>query len=144
MDERGDIKVHVRFKLSALWASLMFCYIYNDYFQLYQPGQLGGMLHGMMGSMTVTPGLLLMFAFVLAIPASMIFLSIALQQTVARWLNIVFAVIYSIIDILTMFGSWSYYIFFNAVETVFTILILWYAIKWSGSLRGVAAKSPTP
>lgn len=139
-----DNKIHVRFKLSALWASLMCCYIYNDYFQLYQPGQLSGMLHGMMGSMKVTPGLLLTFAPVLAIPAAMIFLSIALQQRVARWLNIVFAVIYTIIDILTMIGSWSYYMFFNAVETVFTILILSYAIRWSAGLRAAATKSPTP
>ncbi len=27
-----DIRIHVRFKLSALWAALMFCYIYGDYF----------------------------------------------------------------------------------------------------------------
>ncbi len=26
----GDIKVHVRLKLSALWAALMFCDIYGD------------------------------------------------------------------------------------------------------------------
>ena len=25
-----DLKIHVRFKLSALWAALMFCYIHGD------------------------------------------------------------------------------------------------------------------
>ena len=33
-----DMRVHVRLKLSALWSSLMFFYIYADYFQLWQPG----------------------------------------------------------------------------------------------------------
>jgi hypothetical protein len=33
-----DIKVHVKIKISALWASVMFCYIYGDYFGLYKPG----------------------------------------------------------------------------------------------------------
>jgi hypothetical protein len=28
-----DIRVHVRLKLVALWSSLMFFYIYADYFQ---------------------------------------------------------------------------------------------------------------
>ena len=27
-------------KLSALWASLMFCYVYGDYLGLYVPGKL--------------------------------------------------------------------------------------------------------
>ena len=41
-----DIKVPVRYKLSAMWASVMFCYIYVDYFELYVPGKLQGMLDG--------------------------------------------------------------------------------------------------
>ncbi len=41
-----DIRVHVRLKLFALWSSVMFFYIYNDYFQLWQPGHLQGMLAG--------------------------------------------------------------------------------------------------
>ena len=36
-------------KLSALWASTMFCYIYCDYFELYVPGKLDGMLQGKIG-----------------------------------------------------------------------------------------------
>lgn len=30
-----DQKVNVKTKLSALWASVMFCYVYGDYFGLY-------------------------------------------------------------------------------------------------------------
>lgn len=26
-----DIKIHVKIRISALWASVMFCYIYGDY-----------------------------------------------------------------------------------------------------------------
>jgi hypothetical protein len=32
-----DIRVHVRLKLFALWSSVMFFYIYGDYFELYTP-----------------------------------------------------------------------------------------------------------
>ena len=38
-----DIRVHVRLKPVALWSSLMFFYIYADYFQLWQPGHLQGL-----------------------------------------------------------------------------------------------------
>jgi hypothetical protein len=41
-----DIKLHVKFKLFALWSALMFCYFYGDYFELYQPGKLQEMLSG--------------------------------------------------------------------------------------------------
>lgn len=33
-----DVKVNVKLKLAALWASFMFLYIYVDYFHLYMPG----------------------------------------------------------------------------------------------------------
>jgi hypothetical protein len=43
-----DIRVHVRFKLFALWSSVMFFYIYGDYFWLYEPGSLQEMIAGRM------------------------------------------------------------------------------------------------
>ena len=41
-----DVRVPTRYKLSAMWTSVMFCYIYVDYFELYVPGKLQGMLEG--------------------------------------------------------------------------------------------------
>ena|SRR5579863_3249036 len=140
MDERADIKIHVRFKLSALWASLMFCYVYADYYQLYQPGHVLSMLRGMMGPFAATPGVLLALAPVVAIPALMIFLSLVLPASAARLLNIALAVIFTVIDIMTMIGSWSYYVFFNAIETALTLLILWYAVRWAAPM-GMSKKS---
>jgi len=32
-----DIKVNIKIKLSALWASVTLCYLYGDYFELYVP-----------------------------------------------------------------------------------------------------------
>ena len=36
-----EIKVHVKFKLAALWTSVMFCYAHGDIFWLYRPGTAG-------------------------------------------------------------------------------------------------------
>jgi hypothetical protein len=41
-----DIRVNAKLKLFALWSSVMFFYVYGDYFQLYQPGQLQDMIAG--------------------------------------------------------------------------------------------------
>ncbi|HEX7679119.1 MAG TPA: hypothetical protein VF713_13395, partial [Thermoanaerobaculia bacterium] len=49
-----DVRIDVKIKLSALWASVMFCYIYADYFGLYVPGALQKMLNGRMGPLGPT------------------------------------------------------------------------------------------
>ena len=68
-----DIKVHVKVKISALWASLMFCYIYGDYFGLYKPGTLQDMLTGKMGPLgPTTQGILLGTSAMMAIPSVMV------------------------------------------------------------------------
>ena len=125
-----DVKVHVRFKLSALWAGLMFCFIYNDYVELYQPGKLDQMLHGKMAIWPATQGVLFGTSLVVAIPAVMIVASFLLGPRMVRWLSLGFGVLYTAIDVLTMLDSWWYYIFFNSIETVLTLLIVWYAWTW--------------
>src|SRR5437773_7333556 len=107
-----DVKIHVKLKLSALWASVMFCYIYGDYFGLYQPGALRGMLEGRMGPLgPTTQGVLLGTSLMMAIPSVMVFLSLALKPHLNRWLNIILGVIYTAIILITMPGSWAFYIF---------------------------------
>jgi hypothetical protein len=70
----SDIRIHVRFKLSALWAALMFCYVYGDYFGLYVPGKLKGMLAGEGPVGPVSEASLVMTALLLALPGLMVFL----------------------------------------------------------------------
>jgi len=37
-----ELKINVKIKLSALWASVTFFYIYGDYFELYVPNKCKG------------------------------------------------------------------------------------------------------
>ncbi|MFC5741815.1 DUF6326 family protein [Dyella tabacisoli] len=126
-----DVKISVKLKLSALWASLMFCYIYGDYFGLFQPGNLQSMLQGQMGPLgPTTQGVLLGTAAFMAVPSVMIFLSLVLKPTVNRVANIVLGAIYTIIMLVSMPGAWVFYIFFGVIEMALTLLIVWYALKW--------------
>ena len=126
-----DIKVHVKVKISALWASLMFCYIYGDYFGLYKPGTLQDMLAGKMGPLgPTTQGILLGTSAMMAIPSVMVFLSLVLRPSLNRWLNIILGLVYTAIMLVTMPGEWTYYIFLGVIEVILTILIVWFAWKW--------------
>ncbi len=127
-----DIKIHVKIKLSALWAAVMFCYIYGDIFRLFQLGELQGMLEGKMWSLPVTQELLLGTSIFMAIPAVMVFLSLVVRPGLNRWANILFGGIYTAMVLITMTmpGVWAYYIFLGIVEVTLTVLIVWYAWSW--------------
>jgi len=127
-----DTPLPVRLKVGALWVSVMFCYVYGDYFDLYRPGKLEGMLQGKMGPLgAVTQGVLFGTAILMIVPSLMIFLSLALRATLCRWLNIVFGIVYSMIMLLiAISGGWLFYRFLAVVEVLLTSLIVWYAWRW--------------
>ena len=126
----SDPRVPVKLKLSALWTSVMFCYIYADYFELFKPGKLEGIIAGNGPIGPTTQGGLVVASLVLAIPSVMIFLSIALKATVNRPVNISFGSIYTIIIIFTASRNWAFMKMYGVVEVVLTGLVVWYALKW--------------
>jgi len=125
-----DTKIDVKLKLAALWTSVMFCYIYADYFGLYVPGRLQSMLNGKMGPLGPTTQRVLLFtSAMMAIPSVMIFLSVALQPKLNRVLNLIFGTLFTLIILLTMW-DWQFYIFFGVIEITLTGLVVWYAWTW--------------
>ncbi|CAN5488643.1 DUF6326 family protein [soil metagenome] len=126
-----DVRVPTRLKLSALWAATMFCYLYGDYFGLYQPGSLQGMLNGRMGPLgPVTQEVLLGVSVMMAIPSAMVFLSIVLGASVSRWANVLLGLVYTAIVLITTPGAWSFYLFLSLVEVSLTLAVVWYAWTW--------------
>ena len=127
-----DFKVNVKIKLSALWASVMFCYIYGDYFSLYVPKKIEEFIN--VETLLDSPIKLFAASILMAIPALMVFLSIALKPKMNRWLNIIFGTIYTAIMILIAITSiapwWTFSVFLAIVEIGITSLIVWYAWKW--------------
>ncbi len=129
--ELEDATVPVKFKIAALWASAMFCYVYGDFFSLFQPGKLEGMLAGKIAPLgQATQGVLLGVSMSMAIPSVMIFLSLALKPTVNRWLNIIVGLIYTVFVLITMPGAWTFYLFLGSLDMLLTALIVWYAWNW--------------
>jgi hypothetical protein len=128
---REDGKTPVKVLLSALWAALMFLYIYADHFSLFKPGQVEEVLAGRMGPFPVTQASLLTAAILMLIPAVMVFLSLALKPVVGRWTNIILGLLYTAVNIGNLVGeTWAFYLLFGVVEMALTLLIVGYAWTW--------------
>ncbi|QXP85773.1 DUF6326 family protein [Methylococcus sp. Mc7] len=126
-----DIKVNVKLKLAALWASFMFLYIYVDYFHLYMPGSVEDILAGKMYVFDITQVALLIGLVSVTIPALMIFLSVALSAKVNRWVNIIIGAVYIPYTLFNLIGeAWIHMVFGAVVEIVLLLLVIWYAWKW--------------
>jgi len=124
--------INVKLKLSALWASVMFCYIYGDYFELYVPEKVDGLLTG--ENMLDSPIKLFIASVVLVIPTLMICLSILLKASVSRVLNIIFGTLFTLMMLLIAINSitpwYGFYVFLAMTESIITMLIVLYAWKW--------------
>ena len=107
-------QVDVKLKLLALWSSVMFLYIYGDYFQLYRPGQLTQMSSGETPFGHVSQSILLGMSAIMIIPALMPVLSLVLPPAPSRWANIVFGAVYTVIMALAVRGEWHFYLLYGA------------------------------
>jgi len=128
----ADFKVNVKTKLAVFWTAVTFLYIYGDYFELYVPRKIAGIVDG--NSMLDSPVKLFLASLLLAIPALMICLSILLKPSLNKWLNIVFGIFFTAIMLLiavTSISEWrAFYVFYAIVESILTSLIVWTAFKW--------------
>lgn len=125
-----DPPLPVRLKLSALWASLTFCYLYGDYFGLYKPGKLQHMLDGAGPVGTASQGSLLFVALLLAVPGLMVLLTLLLPVRLTRWLNLGLALFYALFVALTMPGAWWFYLAYSSIEIALCAAIAWLAWRW--------------
>lgn len=118
-------------RLSLLWASMMFLYIYNDYFSLYVPGTIEDMSAGRIGPLgEATSMVLLGVAVLLMIPSLMVFLSFGLPAVFSKWLNVTFGALYTLVNLATLFGSPLFYQFMVSVEIVLSVSIVVSALTW--------------
>lgn len=118
-------------KLALLWIAVMFLYIYNDYFNMYLPGAIEGMMDGSVGPFDVANDAAMVgLSIMMAIPALMVFFSVALAPAASRWLNVLFGLLYTAIEIWTFGGSRLFFQVVVGLEVVLTLLIVVTALRW--------------
>ncbi len=129
--ELEEIKVSLKLKLAMLWTSFMFLYIYVDYFHLYMPGSIEGILAGKVFTFDISSAFLLIAMIGVAIPVLMIFLSVSLPSKANRWTNIIVATVYIPYMLFNLAGvAWVHMYLAAAVEVALLLLIIGYAWKW--------------
>lgn len=130
-------KVPTRIRLAALWTSVMFCYVYGDYFELYRPGKLQQMLDGRMAIGPVSQGMLVGTGLMMALPALMILFSVTLPAKAGRWVNIIAGLCYAgIMTTILLNGAWYFYMLYAAIEVTLTLTVVWTAWRWPRQAGG--------
>jgi hypothetical protein len=126
-----EVQVPVRVKLSALWVSAMFLYVYVDIFAFYKPGTIDDILMGRVWEFDINQSWALGALALMTIPSLMVFLSLALPARLARWFNVAVASLFVLVSIGNAIGeTWAFYWFGSAVEAALLLLIIWYASTW--------------
>ena len=127
-----DFKINFKLKISALWTSVMFLYIYGDYFDLYVPKKVEGLLNGQ--NMLNTPYRLLFATISLTLPSLMIFLSLIMKPKINRVLNIsigIFLTLFTLLVGVSSFTEWKiFYVMLAFLESIITVIIVWMAWHW--------------
>ena len=124
-----DFQINVKFKISALWIAVMFCYVYGDYIQIYVPGILAKAMQ--VKVTTETQWQFVAVAVLMAIPSVMVFLTLVLRPKVNRWLNILLCSAFIFMLVATnLTETWAFYLFLTAIEIVISMAIVWYAWQW--------------
>ena len=127
-----DIKLHVKLKLAALWASVMFIYLYVDVLGFFKPGVIEDILAGVVWEFEITQTWAVGALVLMTIPSLMVFLSLALPARANRWTNIVVAALYVPVSIFNVIGeAWVFYFWFAViVEVALLALAIRYAWTW--------------
>jgi hypothetical protein len=125
----GNPPVPVQAKLAAAWTSFMFLYIYVDFFNLYKPGVVDGILNGLVWRFDVSPTLLTVMLASVAIPALMVMLSMTLPARANRATNLVVASLYIPYSVFNAAGaSWDW-AFFYALSIGIEVLLLGFILR---------------
>ena len=134
-------RVNVRVKIAALWASMLFVFVYVDLFSTYRADFRADLDAGKVNGFTVGQTFLLATTAFVVIPSLMVFLTLVLPPRVDRIANLALSGVYALIIIGGAIGEWSYYLLGSAIEVVQLAGVGYFAWTWP---RGGRADLPAP
>jgi hypothetical protein len=121
--------IPVQAKLAAAWTSFMFLYIYVDFFNLYKPGVVDGILNGLVWRFDVSSTLLTIMLASVAIPALMVMLSMTLPARMNRATNLIVASLYIPYSAFNAAGATWEWAFFYGLSIGIEVLLLAFILR---------------
>jgi len=117
--------ISTRILLSAIWVCVVLIYLYGDMLRIYS-GDIARLSGQPSGEVQWLGAAVLML-----IPILMIFLSLVLPQSVARWANLIVAAVFFLFVLVDLRSYPSAYDkFLLIVSMVFNAVTIWYAWNW--------------
>ena len=128
INQSENVVNFTRIKLSALWVALMLTYLLGDVMRIFSGDFVAGEMVGAQTSQALYLGMAALFVM----PIVMVFLSLTLSHKTNRWMNIILAILFFIINLIGLPGYPSYYDqFLIVVGLGFNLVTIWYAWNWS-------------
>jgi hypothetical protein len=126
-----------KIKIAVLWVIFGYAWVVFGALGLYEPGYIEEIIAGeIVGEGPITPEMILLLAIMLLIPPIMAFLSLALKDSISRWVNIIGGIVFAVFGLLDPIqylerqSAYSaYVILIGIVQVVAAVLIVWYAWK---------------
>ena len=131
-----------RVAIPALWAFLLFNYIYCDILGLYYAPDLNEILTGELGGVEFTQEVLLGAGILMQVSMVGWLLSNIASRPVARVYAIAAGIITAVVQLASLtFGTENtlHYLYFSAVEVATSIAIIVLAVRWKKPAAGTAA-----
>jgi hypothetical protein len=130
--------VNVRVKISALWASMLFVFVYVDLFSLYRPDFRADIEAGEIAGFAINQTFLLGTTAYVVIPSLMVFCVLVLRPGLNRIINIALAALYEVGVVASTIGEWSYYVLGSLIESALLAAIVFYAWTWPRQIGDTA------
>ena len=117
----------IRIILSGLWVAQMLNNLWGDVLRIMAGDITPGEIEGVQASQGVWFGL----AVLMLIPIVMVVLTLTVKYPMIRWINIIAAIIFFLINIIGLPSyPGAYDKFLIIVGAVFNVVIIWHAWKW--------------
>ncbi|MEV0335224.1 DUF6326 family protein [Nocardia sp. NPDC050717] len=138
-----DQPMPVRAKLAAAWTSFMFLYAYVDILNFFTPGVIDEILAGKVFEFDLSQTFSTAALILMAVPISMIVVSMTLPAAVSRVANLTVAALYVPVTAFNVSGeSWLFFYGLGVVlELILLAAILRYAWAWP---RSAASTTSAP
>jgi hypothetical protein len=131
--------VSVRIRLSALWTSMLFVFVYVDHFSLYRADVRADIEAGEIAGFRIGEAFLLGATAYVIVPALMVVATLVLAPRASRTTNLVLSVAYGLTIVAGAIGEWGYYVLGSAVELGLLAAVFHGAWTWPRQARSGAA-----
>ena len=115
-----------RIILAGLWVATMLTYLWGDVLTIFSGDVIPGELQGV----KVTQGMSFIMAGLMMIPIIMLVLTLTLKYPAIRWANIIVAIFWVVLNLVSLSGYPAYNKFLLIVSMGFNVLTIWYSWKW--------------